>query len=68
MCERFIHLQPALAAMAVDNKLPASIEIIRQVHRLLKPFKDAQLLLEGDKYVTLYLFFHMLSKPSELPC
>jgi hypothetical protein len=24
-----------------------------QVHKLLKPFKEAQKLLEGDKYVTL---------------
>jgi len=60
MCERLIHLQPALAAMAVDNKLPAPIllnetdwKIIIQVHHLLQPFKDALELLEGDKYVTL---------------
>jgi hypothetical protein len=59
MCERLIYLQPALAAMAVDNKLPDSIllnetdwKILRQVHGLLKPFKNAQKLLEGDKYVT----------------
>jgi hypothetical protein len=62
MCARLIHLQPALATMAVDNKLAASImlnetdwKIIIQVHQLLKPFKDAQLLLEGDQYVTLSL-------------
>jgi hypothetical protein len=62
MCERLIYLQPALAAMAVDNKLPDYIllnetdwKILRQVHQLLKPFKNAQKLLEGDKYVTLSL-------------
>jgi hypothetical protein len=62
ICARLIHLQPALATMAVDNKLAASImlnetdwKIIIQVHQLLKPFKDAQLLLEGDQYVTLSL-------------
>jgi hypothetical protein len=55
-----MYLQPALAAMAVDNKLPDYIllnetdwKILRQVHQLLKPFKNAQKLLEGDKYVTL---------------
>jgi hypothetical protein len=73
MCERLILLQPALAAMDVDNKLPDSIllnetdwKIIKQVHQLLKPFKKAQKLLEGDKYVT-SLFFQLLSKPSKLP-
>ncbi len=62
MCECLIHLQPALAAMALDNLLPASNLLnetdwmtIREVHKLLKPFKDAQELLEGDKYVTLSL-------------
>jgi hypothetical protein len=62
MCEGLIHLQPALAAMAVDNKLPDYIllnetdwKILRQVHQLLKPFKNAQKLLEGEKYVTLSL-------------
>jgi hypothetical protein len=62
MCERLIYLQPALAAMAVDNKLLDYIllnetdwKILRQVHQLLKPFKNAQKLLEGDKYVTLSL-------------
>jgi hypothetical protein len=49
MCECFIHLQPALAAMAVNNKLPDYVflnvtdwKILRQVHQLLKPFKNAQ--------------------------
>jgi hypothetical protein len=53
-----IHLQPALAAMAVDNKLADYIlqnetdwKILRQVHQSLKPFKDYQKLLEGGKYV-----------------
>jgi hypothetical protein len=62
MCERLINLQPALAAMAVDNKLPDYIllnekdwKILRQVHQLLKPFKNAQKLLEGEKYGTLSL-------------
>jgi hypothetical protein len=63
MCERLLYLQPALAAMAVDkNKLAYLILLnetdwkkIRQAHQLLKPFKDAQKLLEGDKYVTLSL-------------
>jgi hypothetical protein len=63
MCERLIHLQPALlAAMAVDDKLPDYIllnetdwKILRQFHRLLKPFKNSQKLLAGDKYVTLSL-------------
>jgi hypothetical protein len=57
-----IYLQPALAAMAIDNKLADSIllnetgwNIILQVHKLLQPFKEAQKLLEGDKYVTLSL-------------
>ncbi len=62
MCERLIHLQPALAAMAVDNKLPDYIllnetdwKILKQVHQLLKPFKNAQELLKDDQYVTLSL-------------
>jgi hypothetical protein len=62
MCERLIYLQPALAAMAIDNQLADSIllnetdwKIIFQVHELLKPFKEAQKLLEGDQYVTLSL-------------
>ena len=62
MCDHLIHLQAALAAMVVDNQLPASIllnetdwKIIMQVHQLLKPFMKAQKLLEGDKYVTLSL-------------
>jgi hypothetical protein len=62
MCECLILLQPALAAMAVDNKLADSIllnetdwKIIKQVHHSLKPFKDAQKLLEDDNYVTLSL-------------
>jgi hypothetical protein len=62
MCERLIYLQPALAAMAVDNKLPDYIflnetvwKILRQIHQLLKPFKNAQKLLEGEKYGTLSL-------------
>jgi hypothetical protein len=48
--------------MAVDNQLLDYIlltetdwKILRQVHQLLKPFKNAQKLLEGDKYVTLSL-------------
>ena len=60
MCTRLIHLQPALAAMALDKKIPESIllsetdwKILRQVHQLLEPFKESQELLEGDKYVTL---------------
>ena len=60
MCERLIHLQPALAAMALDNRLPESNLLnemdwmtIMEVHKMLKPFKDSQELLEGDKYVTL---------------
>jgi hypothetical protein len=62
------------STLAVDNRLPESILLnemdwitIREVHKLLKPFKDAQELLEGDKYVTLSLFYQLLSKPSELP-
>jgi hypothetical protein len=62
MCERLICLQPALVAMAVDNKLPDYIllnetdwKILRQVHQLLTPFKNAQKLLEGEKYVMLSL-------------
>jgi hypothetical protein len=46
MCARLIHHQPALAAMALDKKLSESIllnetewKILRQVHRLLEPFK-----------------------------
>jgi hypothetical protein len=35
-----------------------SRKIIIQVHQLLKPFKNAQLLLEGDQYVTLSLLPH----------
>jgi hypothetical protein len=60
MRERLIHLEPALAAMAVDNKLVDSIllnetdwKIIR--HELLKPIKDSHKLLKGDRYVTLSL-------------
>jgi hypothetical protein len=62
MRERLIHLQPALAAMAVNDKLVDSIlisetdwKLFRQVHQLLQPFKYYQKLLEGDKYVTLSL-------------
>jgi hypothetical protein len=61
MCERLIHLQPALTAMAVDNKPPDYFillneidwKILRQVHQLMKHFKNAQKLLKGKKYVTL---------------
>jgi protein subunit release factor A len=62
MCERLIHLQLALAAMAANNKLPDYIlsnvtdwKILRHVHQFLKRFKNAQKLLEGEKHVTLSL-------------
>jgi hypothetical protein len=63
MCARLIHLQPALAAMALDKKIPESIllnetdwKILRQVHQLLESFKESQELLKGDMYVTLSIF------------
>jgi hypothetical protein len=60
MCAWLIHLQPALAAMAVDNKLSDYIllnetdwKMLRQVHKLLEPLKESQELIKGDKYFTL---------------
>jgi hypothetical protein len=62
MCGRWIHLQQVLAAMVVDYELPDCIllnetdwKILRQVRQLLKPFKNAQKLLEVEKFVTLSL-------------
>jgi hypothetical protein len=60
MCTHLIYLQPALAAIALDKKIPEYIllneidwKILRQAHQLLESFKESQELFEGDKYVPL---------------
>jgi hypothetical protein len=59
MIDRLLHLKPAFSAMQADGKLLESKclaeddwKILSQVHAALKPFKTAQKLLEGEKYVT----------------
>jgi hypothetical protein len=54
-----LYLKPAFASVKADNLLdndmalsPHDWAVFREMHGLLKPFKTAQALLEGDKYVS----------------
>jgi hypothetical protein len=60
MCERLVYLKQALRAMALDDQIPAQKvltnkdwEVIELVHKVLKPFKSAMIVLEGENYVTI---------------
>ena len=62
MCERLVYLKEALRAMALDNQIPPQKiltdedwEVIELVHKALKPFKSAMIVLEGENYVTVSL-------------
>jgi hypothetical protein len=58
--DRLLYLKPAFAALEVDNLLDDEVAltlhdwaVLKETHVLLKPFKTAQELLEGDKYVSI---------------
>ena len=58
MIERLIYLKPAIDLMAANEQLGGhGLSNHNWVHladmlKVMEPFKDAQLMLEGDKYVT----------------
>ena len=58
--DRLLYLKPAFQALVLDNLLDDEValtqhdwKVMKEMHMLLKPFKTAQELLEGDKYVTI---------------
>jgi hypothetical protein len=60
MCNRLLHLKNALQALEHDGAIPPDKillsddwDVIKEVSDLLLPFKSAQKLLEGEKYVTI---------------
>lgn len=60
MCDRLLYLKPALLSMVINETLSEARalseidwNVIALVHTVLKPFKLAQELLEGEKYVTI---------------
>jgi hypothetical protein len=59
MCERILYLKSALRVLEGSNDIPVEKrlniddwEAIKSVTKVLKPFRDAQLSLEGEKYVS----------------
>jgi hypothetical protein len=60
MCNRLLHLRNALRALEQDGAIPHNkilssndCDVTQEVSDLLLPFKSAQKLLEGEKYVTI---------------
>jgi hypothetical protein len=60
MCNRLLHLKNALRALEHDGAIPPDKilssddwDVVKEVSDLLLPFKSAQKLLEGEKYVTI---------------
>jgi hypothetical protein len=60
MCSRLLHLKNALRALEHDGAIPPDKiqssddwDVVKKVSDLLLPFKLAQQLLEGEKYVTI---------------
>ena len=65
MVDRLLHLKPAFSYMShllpnhqfciEAQRLPSDFQwkILEQTKRLLRPFRDAQLSLEGDQYITI---------------
>jgi hypothetical protein len=60
MCNRLLHLKNALRALEHDGAIPPdkillsdNWDVFKKVSDLLLPFKLAQKLLEGEKYVTI---------------
>jgi hypothetical protein len=58
--DRLLYLKPAFASLEADNLLDEEVAlnlhdwaVLKEIHVLLKPFKTAQELLEGDKYVSI---------------
>jgi hypothetical protein len=58
--DRLLYLKPAFASLEAENLLddevaltPHDWAVLKETHVLLKPFKTAQELLEGDKYVSI---------------
>jgi hypothetical protein len=59
MCERILYLKSALHILEASNDIPvnkrlseADWEQLKSVAKVLKPFRDAQLSLEGEQYVS----------------
>ena len=59
MCERLVYLKQALLAMELDDQIPSKKvltdgdwEVIKLVHKVLKPSESAMIVLEGENYVT----------------
>ena len=60
MCERMVYLKQALRAMELDGNItPNKVltdgdwEVIELLHRVLKPFKSAMIVMEGENYTTI---------------
>jgi hypothetical protein len=58
--DRLLYLKPAFQSLVLDNLLDDEVAltehdwaVLQEIHELLKPFKTAQELLEGDKYVSI---------------
>ena len=59
MVARIIYLRKALSLLEVNNDIPESKILnggdwkeLESVHKVLNPFRNAQLSLEGEKYVS----------------
>jgi len=71
MCARLLQLRKALTAMAALDVMPNSKvtnltdfqwTVIELAERLLRPFMDAQKMLEGESYVTVSYIPFMISR------
>jgi hypothetical protein len=58
--DHILYLKPAFQSLMLDNLLDDEVAltehdwaVLQEIHELLKPFKTAQELLEGDKYVSI---------------
>lgn len=66
MIKRLLMLKAFFALMALKGELEKNLsdyhwEILRQLEILLRPFKEIQKVLEGQKYVTLSLVPYLIS-------
>ena len=70
MLERLLELKPTLLAMKLMEETTAELtpetwEVIRLGSIVLQPFKAVQLMMEGEKYITLS-FIPILVKGFEM--
>lgn len=68
MIQRLIYLKPALEGMVVNEDIPkdkwllnSEWQLLQEIQQVLAPFKEAQVNLEGEKYVTVSLMPLLLS-------